>query len=290
MKQSAEPQKRAILYVRVSTRGKNQEESPDTQRRRLIAYCESMGYEWSEELVFCDFFSGTTLDRPGLKKVIEAVKEGRGNLIVSTRLDRLARTDEFPAYLRNVIKKHGADIACIEQSIDTSTSHGRMILGILTLVYQQYAEEVREKTRNTMRFLLSEGKWMWRAPFGTQPGAVKAIPEKHPRDWPLLLQIFEQSAAGRSDADILEWLNRGGHKTHTGAAWTYTSLIRTLTAGIWASSSRKARCSISNTIAACRWSCGRPCRLVARGPCCVDESRVAIRSCCAGWWSARTMQ
>ena len=92
---------KAILYCRVDG-----PENPFTgdalrvQQSRLIAYAEKNGMEIAG--VYMDAgFSGQTLDRPGLKAVVQAVKDGSADTILVVNRDRLFR-GHMPEELRGL--------------------------------------------------------------------------------------------------------------------------------------------------------------------------------------------
>ena len=92
---------KAILYCR--TDGPQCESMFDTlniQRACLMAYAEKKGMEIAE--VYMDAgYSGRTLDRPGLKAVIQAVREGRADTVLVANRNRLFR-DRLPVEFRDL--------------------------------------------------------------------------------------------------------------------------------------------------------------------------------------------
>ena len=195
----------AVIYARVSTGSEQQAGSIPTQISRCRSYCDAMGWTIKEEC-FDQGITGTTLDRPGWKRVEELVKSGKVNMVVSTSLDRLARTDEFMPWLREVLHPANADFATIAERIDTSSAAGRLALGILIQIAQFQAEQTKEKTTAALQFRAEQGFCVVHPPFGTKPGEIKGIPEKNTETWPWLEFIFEKAAAGMPHYQILNTL------------------------------------------------------------------------------------
>lgn len=107
-----------VGYARVSTA----DQSLDIQVEALrAAGCEK---------VFQEKVSGTTADRPQLQAVLQFVRES--DVLLVTRLDRFARSaKDLHNMLADLIGK-GVGFRCVEQAgIDTTTSMGRLVLGIL---------------------------------------------------------------------------------------------------------------------------------------------------------------
>ena len=91
--------KKALLYIRVSTSRQDQEGySIPMQRDRLISFCKAKG--WLVTGVYIDpGFSGSTLDRPGMTALIDAVNEKKGDVVLVYKLDRLSRSQRDVLYL-----------------------------------------------------------------------------------------------------------------------------------------------------------------------------------------------
>ena len=107
-----------VGYARVSTT----DQSLDNQNAALrAAGCEK---------VFSEQLSGTTADRPQLQAALQFVREG--DVLLVTRLDRFARSARDLHNLIHSLTHNGVGFRCTEQDgIDTTTSMGRLVLGIL---------------------------------------------------------------------------------------------------------------------------------------------------------------
>jgi len=107
-----------VGYARVSTT----DQSLDIQIEALkAAGCEK---------VFSDQLSGTTADRPQLQAALQFVREG--DTLIVTRLDRFARSARDLHNMLADLSSKGVGFRCTQQSgIDTTTSMGRLVLGIL---------------------------------------------------------------------------------------------------------------------------------------------------------------
>ncbi len=71
-------------------------------------------------------------DRPELQAAIEFAREG--DTLIVTKLDRLARSVRDLHNLLAVLEAKGVGFRCIDQSIDTTSSTGRLTLSILGAV------------------------------------------------------------------------------------------------------------------------------------------------------------
>jgi DNA invertase Pin-like site-specific DNA recombinase len=105
-------------YARVSTRDQNLA----AQNATLLAAgcCE----------VFQEKISGAKSDRPELKRAISQL--GEGDILIVTRLDRLARSTRDLLNLLDEIAKRGAGFRSLADVwADTTTPHGKLMLTIL---------------------------------------------------------------------------------------------------------------------------------------------------------------
>jgi DNA invertase Pin-like site-specific DNA recombinase len=122
-----------VGYARVSTT----DQSLDVQMDELAAHgCER---------IFQDQASGTSRARAGLAEMLQFVREG--DVIVVSRLDRFARslTDLFQ--MLDEMNRKGVAFQCVHQSIDTSSSTGKLTLAILGAVAEFENDIRRERQR-----------------------------------------------------------------------------------------------------------------------------------------------
>ena len=89
--------KRAGVYVRVSTQEQAQEGySIGAQKERLLSYCKAK--DWLVVDVYVDGgFSGSSLDRPAMTKLIEDIE--KLDVVLVYKLDRLSRSQKDTLYL-----------------------------------------------------------------------------------------------------------------------------------------------------------------------------------------------
>jgi DNA invertase Pin-like site-specific DNA recombinase len=107
-----------VGYARVSTDG----QTLDAQQSALTAA--------GAERVFSEKVSGAVTDRKQLGKAIAAL--GQGDVLLVTRLDRLARsTRDLPNVLDAVGKAQAGFRSLADTWADTTTPHGRLILTVL---------------------------------------------------------------------------------------------------------------------------------------------------------------
>ncbi|SHH80918.1 recombinase family protein [Marivita hallyeonensis] len=137
----------SIGYARISTSGQT-----------LDAQLEQLGTAGCDP-VFKETMSGARSDRPGLRKALATLSEG--DVLVITRLDRLARSTRDLLDIVHEIETKGAKLKALTDSwADTTTPTGKLILTVLgglaeferSLIAERTAEG-RERARRAGRRL-----------------------------------------------------------------------------------------------------------------------------------------
>src|SRR6201994_2354310 len=163
---------RCAIYTRVSTEhGLEQEfNSLDNQREASEAYIKSQAHEgWKLIRTHYDDggFSGGSMDRPALKRLLEDIRAHRIDVIVVYKVDRLTRSLADFAKLVELFDAHQVSFVSVTQAFNTTTSMGRLTLNVL-LSFAQFEREVTgERIRDKIAASKRKGLWMGgRVPLG----------------------------------------------------------------------------------------------------------------------------
>jgi DNA invertase Pin-like site-specific DNA recombinase len=155
---------RCAVYTRVSTDERLDMEfnSLDAQREAALLYIQSQKHEgWI--LVGDRYddggFSGGTMERPALQRLLHDVESGCIDVIVVYKVDRLSRSLTDFARIVEVFEKNKASFVSITQQFNTTTSMGRLTLNILLSFAQFEREVIGERIRD--KFAASRRKGMW---------------------------------------------------------------------------------------------------------------------------------
>src|SRR5450631_4126230 len=129
---ASKPQHCAI-YTRVSTEhGLEQEfNSLHAQREAAQAYVKSQAHEgW--KLIRDPYddggFSGGSMERPALQKLLADIQERRIDIVVVYKVDRLTRSLTDFARLVELFDEYGVSFVSVTQSFNTTSSMGRLTL------------------------------------------------------------------------------------------------------------------------------------------------------------------
>lgn len=133
-----------IGYARVSTDDQNL----DLQRDALTkSGCEQL---------FEDQLSGATSERPGLHQAIQYARPG--DTLVVWRLDRLSRSLKDLIEMVSLLESKGIGLRSIQESIDTSSSSGKLIFHIFGALAEFERNLIRERTQAGLQAARARGR------------------------------------------------------------------------------------------------------------------------------------
>ncbi len=155
---------RCAIYTRVSTpeQAEGDFSSIDNQREMAEAYIKSQaGQGWvALDTRYDDRgFSGGTMERPALDRLLQDAQDSLVDCIVVTKIDRLSRSLLDFARIVDILDRHGVSFVSVTQQFDTSNSMGKLTLNILLSFAQFEREMIAERTREKMVAARRKGKW-----------------------------------------------------------------------------------------------------------------------------------
>ena len=156
---------RCAIYTRKSSEeGLEQAfNSLDAQREACAAFILSQKHEgWTVLPTLYDDggFSGGTMERPALKRLIADIEAGQIDVVVVYKVDRLTRALSDFAKLVEVFDRRGVSFVSITQQFNTTTSMGRLTLNVLLSFAQFEREVIGERIRDKIAASKKKGMWM----------------------------------------------------------------------------------------------------------------------------------
>ncbi|GIX11800.1 recombinase family protein [Elioraea sp.] len=156
---------RCAIYTRKSSEeGLEQEfNSLDAQREACEAYTASQkaeGWVLLRDRYDDGGFSGGTLERPALKRLLADIEAGLIDVVVVYKIDRLSRSLMDFAKLVEVFDRCGVTFVSVTQSFNTTNSMGRLTLNILLSFAQFEREVIGERIRDKFAASRKRGMWM----------------------------------------------------------------------------------------------------------------------------------
>ena len=156
---------RCAVYTRKSTEeGLEQDfNSLDAQREACAAFVQSQKHEgWTLLPTTYDDggYSGGSLERPALQRLLSDIEAGRIDVVVVYKVDRLTRALSGFAKLVEVFDRRGVSFVSVTQQFNTTTSMGRLTLNILLSFAQFERELIGERVRDKVAASRKKGIWM----------------------------------------------------------------------------------------------------------------------------------
>ena len=154
------------LYARKSIERENSI-SCETQ----IEYCKSVikPDEWSEKLVtFIDNgYSGGNIDREGFQSMMRQIERGKISKVIVYRLDRISRSLSDFVGILETLKKYNVQFVSSQESFDTSSPYGEMIVKILMVFAEFERQSIIERVTQAYAHRSEIGLYMGgRRPYG----------------------------------------------------------------------------------------------------------------------------
>ena len=157
--------RRCAIYTRKSTEeGLEQDfNSLHAQREACEAFIVSQKHEgWNclREGYDDGGLSGGSMDRPALQRLLADIGEGKIDVVVVYKVDRLTRSLADFAKIVEIFDGKGVSFVSVTQQFNTTTSMGRLTLNVL-LSFAQFEREVTgERIRDKIAASKKKGLWM----------------------------------------------------------------------------------------------------------------------------------
>ena len=222
---------RCAIYTRKSTEeGLDQAfNSLHAQREACEAYIRSQAGEgWTalKDAYDDGGFSGGSMDRPALARLLADIAAGRVDVVVVYKVDRLTRSLADFAKIVEAFDAKGVSFVSVTQAFNTTTSMGRLTLNVL-LSFAQFEREVTgERIRDKIAASKAKGMWMGGLlPLGydapTDPVTRALV--VNPTEAEVVRKIFETYLELGSVTALKAWLEAEGIRpkismTRTGVA------------------------------------------------------------------------
>ncbi len=142
------------IYTRVST----DNQSVEPQLMELRHYAAARGWKIEHEL--SDTISGARDRRPGMDRLMELIRGRKIEMLIVTKIDRLARSLSHFARLVDELKTNKVALVIPGQGIDTSKNNpsGSLQLGILAVMAEFERSLISERTKAGLVVARANGK------------------------------------------------------------------------------------------------------------------------------------
>jgi site-specific DNA recombinase len=209
---------KAIGYIRVST--EDQKESGlslEHQKAKIEAYSLAMDIEIVE--VIEDAASAKNMNRIGLNKAFNMLKNKEADAIVILKLDRLTRSVKDLGIIVEMFDKSGTALISVQDSINTTTAAGRLVLNVLGSVAQWEREAIAERTSAALQVKKSHNELVGDIPFGYELSEDGIHLIENSREKEAIAIMQELRSRGLSFRKIISELESKNISAKKGGKW-----------------------------------------------------------------------
>jgi DNA invertase Pin-like site-specific DNA recombinase len=218
--------KRCAVYCRVSSDERLDQtfNSIDAQREAGAAFIASQraeGWMRVDDSYEDPGFSGGNMERPGLKRLMRDIQDGKIDIVVVYKIDRLSRS------LADFATMVEVSFSSVTQQINSATSMGRLMLNVL-LSFAQFEREVTgERIRDKIAASKRKGMWMGGpVPLGYRVESRQLVVV--PEEAQLVRGIFASFISSRSTTKMVKQLAEQGAKSKSGKSLSKQTIYKIL--------------------------------------------------------------
>lgn len=131
-------------YARVSTEQQNLDRQLD------------MLQKYGVDFIYNEKMTGTKRNRPELEKLLERLTEG--DTIVVESLSRLGRSTKDLIWLMETFNSKGVNLVSLKESIDTTTSTGKLLFTLMSAIAQFERDVIADRTREGLNSARARGR------------------------------------------------------------------------------------------------------------------------------------
>lgn len=190
--------------------------SLDSQREYCQAFIKSRegeGWQLYPEEYNDPGYSGGNINRPGLRKLLHDARNGKFQVVVCYKYDRLSRNTKDFLHVLDVFDRNHVAFVSVTQPIDTTSSVGRLMRSILMDFSQFEREMIAERTRDKLYAMAQKGKRTGGRPvigFDIQKDTKKIL--INPEEKKIVIEMFDTYVKTKSLSITADHLNRKGYR------------------------------------------------------------------------------
>lgn len=210
------------MYLRLSQEDKespgDESNSIFNQRIFIKEYInKNSAFKGYDIIEFCDDgYSGTSMDRPGMSRMLVQVESNNIDCIIVKDLSRFSRDYiELGTYIYQILPSSGVRLIAINDNYDSNSHNGStagMDTEFKTLLYDLYSKDISVKVKASLENKCAKGEYVFgQVPFGYQKSRInKNVIEINEKEAEIVRYIFSLAAEGKSSGQIAKKLYSGG--------------------------------------------------------------------------------
>ncbi len=114
------------------------------------------------DIIYNEKMTGTKRNRPELEKMLERMTEG--DTVVVESLSRLGRSTKDLIWLMETFNSKGVNLVSLKESIDTTTSTGKLLFTLMSALAQFERDVIADRTREGLASARARGRKGGRPP------------------------------------------------------------------------------------------------------------------------------
>ena len=215
---------KVAIYLRLSLEDKDDRDesnSISSQRAMLFDYIRHhealKGKEISE---FCDDgYSGTSMDRPGIQRLLKEIRENKIGCVVVKDMSRFSRDYiELGTYMNQIFPFMGVRFIAVNDHYDSSDHLGSTTpidTAFQTLLYDLYSKDISVKVKTSVENKCAGGEYVFgQVPFGYEKSReIKNTVVVNEKEAEIVRYIFALAVEGNGSTQIAKILNEKGIPT-----------------------------------------------------------------------------
>lgn len=224
MQKESKLNKKAALYVRVSTNMQIDKDSLPLQKSDLINYAK-YALDISDYEIFEDAgYSAKNTDRPRYQQMMSRLRTGEFSHLVVWKIDRISRNLLDFAAMYEELKRLGVVFVSKNEQFDTSTAIGEAMLKIILIFAELERKMTSERVTAVMVSRANNGQWNGgRIPFGYAYDKVTKIFTVNEAEAAIVRVIYDKYEETHSLLQTCKFLNENGLSTRSGIPWNPTT-------------------------------------------------------------------
>lgn len=153
--------KKAYIYTRVSSAIQVEGFSLEAQLERINQYAKAFDIETIRTYTDAGKSGKSVNGRDEFKQMIEDIKAEKDKVdyVLVFKLSRLGRNAADVLNNLAVMQKHGVNLICVDDGLDSSKDSGKLVITILSGVAEMERENILIQTMEGRKQKAREGKW-----------------------------------------------------------------------------------------------------------------------------------
>lgn len=213
--------KKAALYVRVSTLHQIDKDSLPFQRQELVNYAK-YALNIDDFEIFEDAgYSAKNIDRPKYQDMMNRIRANEFTHLIVWKIDRISRNLKDFTEMYDELKVYNVTFVSKNEQFDTSSAMGEAMLKIILVFAELERKLTSERVYSIMLSRARKGLWNGATvPLGFVWNEEKKFPVEHPEEVKVVRNIFNLYDDLQSTLQVSYRLNEQQIQTKRGGKWT----------------------------------------------------------------------